>query len=295
MTKSINSTVAPPQGNRPGYYRYKYCPKERPKPQGKIPCPEEKSLYSKTDVVQAATNVAVLGARAVATLYGVPPIVQLGLCVANVYQAVSVSLNTPRSPSTIQTLAHPMAGLVSEIAGEALNLPGIKNIHSIAKLWGVITNSGPKLGKCMSALKNSTSNRLQAATGAILHLFNLGFEGYNAVETYQGNKQTKYNTFESKKFREPNFENHDCPSRSSAEFAKMKPNERFTAEGLDPTNCPQHAAIILGVDENSTCNAIKSAFRKMSLLGHPDKPGGSAEALDNLTKAKNTLIGAQKC
>lgn len=46
----------------------------------------------------------------------------------------------------------------------------------------------------------------------------------------------------------------------------------------------ENAYIVLGVDETSTDEEIKSAFRKLSMSHHPDK-GGDSETFDKIKKA----------
>lgn len=51
----------------------------------------------------------------------------------------------------------------------------------------------------------------------------------------------------------------------------------------------QAACKVLGVSKDATPDEIRSAYRKMSLRAHPDKPGGSNEAFQLVQNAYDTL------
>jgi len=50
----------------------------------------------------------------------------------------------------------------------------------------------------------------------------------------------------------------------------------------------------LGVSKEATADEIKKAFRKKSLLLHPDKPNGDAEKFKKINEAYQTLGDPQK-
>ena len=51
---------------------------------------------------------------------------------------------------------------------------------------------------------------------------------------------------------------------------------------------------ILGIDESATEREIKNAYRKLSLLTHPDKPGGDAELFKEVSRAYEVLSDGNK-
>lgn len=48
---------------------------------------------------------------------------------------------------------------------------------------------------------------------------------------------------------------------------------------------------LLGVENSASNEDIKSAFRKKSLIYHPDRNGGNAEMFQRLVEAKERLLG----
>jgi DnaJ family protein B protein 4 len=51
---------------------------------------------------------------------------------------------------------------------------------------------------------------------------------------------------------------------------------------------------ILGIEKNSTNEEIKKAYRKLSLLYHPDRPGGSQDKFRKINDAYETLSDSRK-
>jgi len=50
----------------------------------------------------------------------------------------------------------------------------------------------------------------------------------------------------------------------------------------------------LGISKNATQDEIKKAFRKKSLVCHPDKPTGDAEKFKKINEAYQTLRDSEK-
>jgi DnaJ-domain-containing protein 1 len=50
------------------------------------------------------------------------------------------------------------------------------------------------------------------------------------------------------------------------------------------------ATQVLGVRVGATEVEIKAAYRKMAMVWHPDRPGGSAEKMKDINKAKEILL-----
>jgi DnaJ domain len=50
------------------------------------------------------------------------------------------------------------------------------------------------------------------------------------------------------------------------------------------------AAQILGVRAGATEEEIKEAYKKMAMVWHPDRPGGSAERMKDINEAKDILL-----
>lgn len=48
---------------------------------------------------------------------------------------------------------------------------------------------------------------------------------------------------------------------------------------------------LLGLESGASNEDIKSAFRKKSLIYHPDRNGGNAEMFQRLVEAKERLLG----
>lgn len=48
---------------------------------------------------------------------------------------------------------------------------------------------------------------------------------------------------------------------------------------------------LLGLEGNASNEDIKRAFRKKSLIYHPDRNGGNAEMFQRLVEAKERLLG----
>ena len=48
---------------------------------------------------------------------------------------------------------------------------------------------------------------------------------------------------------------------------------------------------LLGLESGSSTDEIKKAFRKKSLIYHPDRNGGNAEMFQRLVEAKERLLG----
>jgi hypothetical protein len=230
---------------------------------------QAKSLYDSNDVYLAFSNLAVLGLQtALKNTYNTP-----------LYIAYIIGANIQNYFSFEQI---PDSAAITKAALPLIQLggiwfPSLRLIGAAGQFLGVAKSTLPKLFTCA---KNGFNKPLEAITGAALHAFNLGSQGYIAhdivTEAYQ-----ELTTIPK------------CPAKAKADFAKMKPTDRFAKPDLDPT-CSQHAEILMGLDDNSTCSAIKSAFRKMSLHAHPDK-GGSAKALENLVTARDTLNTLNSC
>ena len=51
---------------------------------------------------------------------------------------------------------------------------------------------------------------------------------------------------------------------------------------------------ILGVDEKASCEEIKKAYRKLSLLHHPDRENGNEDLFKKITDAYDTLSNPTK-
>lgn len=48
---------------------------------------------------------------------------------------------------------------------------------------------------------------------------------------------------------------------------------------------------LLGLESGASTDEIKKAFRKKSLIYHPDRNGGNAEMFQRLVEAKERLLG----
>ena len=48
---------------------------------------------------------------------------------------------------------------------------------------------------------------------------------------------------------------------------------------------------LLGLESGASIDEIKKAFRKKSLIYHPDRNGGNAEMFQRLVEAKERLLG----
>ena len=48
---------------------------------------------------------------------------------------------------------------------------------------------------------------------------------------------------------------------------------------------------LLGLESGSSTDEIKKAFRKKSLIYHPDRNGGNAEMFQRLVEARERLLG----
>ncbi len=56
---------------------------------------------------------------------------------------------------------------------------------------------------------------------------------------------------------------------------------------------PRSPQEVLGVRPGSTQDEIDKAFREKAKTAHPDKPGGSVEAMQALTEAREKLRGGE--
>jgi hypothetical protein len=196
---------------------------------------------------------------------------------AQVYQSHTVFQAMKQPTSKIgKILSTPLLGLVGLITQN----PALIAVHSVAKAVGLMRNSVPKL---FTSLKNITKHPFEALSATLLHVFNIGSQGYFAkkdIELYV-----------------------DRPDIGAAAGTRAKPldeklsdMDRLTAEGLDPNN-PFDAAQAMKVEARTTCEAIKKAFRKLSQV-HPDKHPGNPkakEAFNNLVNFRDTLNRFNGC
>jgi len=60
-------------------------------------------------------------------------------------------------------------------------------------------------------------------------------------------------------------------------------------EIIQPTEIPR-ATQILGVRFGASAEEVKTAYKKMAMAWHPDRPGGSAEKMKEINEAKEILL-----
>lgn len=80
------------------------------------------------------------------------------------------------------------------------------------------------------------------------------------------------------------FESDEKRRRREFEEAAAKRHEEFLRK-ISAVSGGDTAYHILGIKRGATPEEVKRAYRKAALATHPDKPGGSEEAFDKITKA----------
>ena len=76
-------------------------------------------------------------------------------------------------------------------------------------------------------------------------------------------------------------------NRRSEEYDDSNPFEIINVNEIP------RAAQVLGVRADATAEEVKAAYKKMAMIWHPDRPGGSAERMKDINEAKEILLAAQ--
>ena len=58
-------------------------------------------------------------------------------------------------------------------------------------------------------------------------------------------------------------------------------------------NAIPRATQVLGVRVGATADEVKAAYKKMAMIWHPDRPGGSADKMKDINEARDILLAAQ--
>lgn len=66
---------------------------------------------------------------------------------------------------------------------------------------------------------------------------------------------------------------------------------RQTFKGFTALPAPESAHLILGVASNATREQVNAAFKARAASAHPDKPGGSSDAMAKLNAAREAMLG----
>ena len=67
-------------------------------------------------------------------------------------------------------------------------------------------------------------------------------------------------------------------------------DDRRNPFDLSQARSVPRATQVLGVRLGATEDEIKAAYKKMALVWHPDRPGGSAEKMKDIKEAKDVLL-----
>lgn len=78
-------------------------------------------------------------------------------------------------------------------------------------------------------------------------------------------------------------------AKARASYAYSK--SRFR---VDPKPGLQSEFGVLGLSANASAADVKSAYRKLSKIHHPDMSGGDSNSFDRITKAKNNCLAILK-
>jgi hypothetical protein len=66
--------------------------------------------------------------------------------------------------------------------------------------------------------------------------------------------------------------------------------KRRNSERISVTRAEQHYSTVLGIEPGSDRERISAAYKKLALIHHPDKEGGSDDKFVEIKKARDELI-----
>lgn len=256
-----------------------------------------KSLHDSKDLGLAYANAAKLAAIAgVSAVAAYAPsgmaimriAALVGHIIADYLQLIHVGENMPESTPLVNKLVKVLTSPPVQRFGPLLlcisGLSSVAKAYSAAICAGIALNSAPKL---YASLKNITQSPRQALSDAAVHAFNLASQFYFTNLSWRA-----YDIMDDEFY--PSLVT--CSVKDPSDFEHMSPIKRLTTPELTP-ECPSHAEIMMGI-KDPTCNAVRSAFRKLALVVHPDKNPGNSQATiasANLNNAYNSLKSAYSC
>lgn len=163
----------------------------------------------------------------------------------------------------------------------------LKVANEVLKLTGQMKGSG-RSTKSIKDIASYIIKGIGASMAILLALFIIKEGGTSSYHKTAGYDQSNYPSFE---FDHPPEKTKSTPPSSKKKYDYYKPEMPPMSEPKkEQSSKLTKDEELLGIDKNSSLEDVRKAYRKKSLIYHPDKPGGSEEMFKELANARDRQI-----